>query len=87
MEKIAKQSKRQFMVCFTECAVINTHYSGTRTLSLQDIEKMSVTDDAEVGHAMMEDIDAILDLIPGQSLYFQPNRDDKQSKGFILRVR
>jgi len=39
----------------------------------------------EFVYAMQEHTDAILDLRKGDSMYFQPNRDDKDSKGIILR--
>lgn len=43
-------------------------------------------EDAEVLYAMREVIDQILDLYPGEPLYFHPNRDDKSTKGIIRRV-
>ena len=37
--------------------------------------------------AAQEDVDSVLDLRNGQSMYFSPNRDDAESKGIIKRVR
>jgi hypothetical protein len=39
----------------------------------------------EVIYSLQEQIDKVLDLQRGQSMYFQPNRDDNNSKGIITR--
>lgn len=42
---------------------------------------------AEIWYAMDDRLDEVLDLKVGESMYFQPNRDDKKSKGIIFRVK
>lgn len=37
-------------------------------------------------HALNEIIDSVMDLKVGKALYFQPNREDKNSKGIIVRL-
>lgn len=41
----------------------------------------------EYFYAMHDIVDKILDLKAGESMYFQPNRDDKTSKGIITRTK
>ena len=41
----------------------------------------------EIVYAMQEVFDAILDLQVNDSMYFQPNRDNKSSKGIIVRTK
>lgn len=43
-------------------------------------------DYSEERYAMLDVLDRILDLHVGQGMYFQPNRDDKQSFGIIRRI-
>lgn len=42
--------------------------------------------DWEYIYALNDIIDKILDLKDGQSMYFQPNRDNYDTKGIILRT-
>lgn len=37
-------------------------------------------------YSMKDIADTVLDLKLGESMYFQPNRDDKTSKGIIFRI-
>ena len=53
-------------------------------ITLQEI--LDPTDDREVVYALQEIIDDILDLPAGDSMYFQPNRDDDGTKGIIRRM-
>ena len=87
MNALIKRSTRQFEVSFTDGSNVNAHYTGKNPLSLAEIEKLSVNDDAEFAHALMEDVDGLLDLGLGHSIYFHPNRGDRTSKGIVLRVR
>lgn len=41
----------------------------------------------ETIYSMQERIDDILDLHTNKSMFFQPNRDDVESKGIITRIR
>lgn len=43
--------------------------------------------DGEVYFSLQEQFDKVLDLNFGESMYFQPNRDDKNSKAIIVRLR
>lgn len=74
-------SKRQYRV-----AVCDTVGLTVENVSLANL----LTDISDTSYewviAMKEQTDEILDLQPGGSLYFQPNRDDKNSKGIIFRI-
>lgn len=50
------------------------------------IEMLFTESENEYIYALQEITDDILDLKKGKSMYFQPNRDDKESKGILLRV-
>ena len=43
-------------------------------------------DEYEYIYALQEYFDRILDMKEGYSIYFQPNRNDKNSKGIIIRT-
>ena len=76
-----KHSKREF--------VVQTSLGNTVTEMLQpsasDIHDNK--DDVEVYYALQDIFDKVLDLAKCESMYFQPNRDNKDSKGIITRVR
>lgn len=42
--------------------------------------------DTEVNCALNDILDKVLDLRIGQAMYFQPNRDNKEAKGIIMRI-
>ena len=42
---------------------------------------------AETYYSMQERLDDIMDLKTNKSMFFQPNRDDLESKGVITRIR
>ena len=44
-------------------------------------------DDSETIYSMREVIDDILDLKINKCFWFQPNRDDDESKGIITRIK
>ncbi len=73
-------SKRRF--------VIQTSVGNTTTEFLQPSLSDIINDnEAEVYFALQDEIDLVLDLRQGDSMYFQPNRDDNNSKGIITRVK
>lgn len=43
-------------------------------------------DDAEYIYALQDRMDDVLDLRRGESMYFQPNRDNESTKGIIVRI-
>lgn len=55
-------------------------------IKLTDLPEL-LNDGSELVYAFNEILDAVLDLKTGESIYFQPNRDDKNSKGIIVRVK
>lgn len=58
-------------------------------LTIENVTLNSLTDtkqDLELFYAIQDIIDEVLDLKVEESMYFQPNRDDKNSKGIIRRV-
>ena len=50
-------------------------------------EIMDKASDSETIYAIQECIDDIMDLKLNKSMFFQPNRDDEESKGIITRIR
>ena len=46
----------------------------------------TIVNDYEYIYALRDIINEVLDLKIGESMYFQPNRDNADSKGIILRV-
>lgn len=66
-----------------ELFIVENGDSGKLKLT---IEMLFTESENEYIYALQEIIDDILDLKKGKSLYFQPNRDDKESKGILLRV-
>ena len=73
-------SKRKFRVVLIDG---NSFHENTISFD-QLIGKLSSVD--EYFFAMQECIDSILDLKLNESMYFRPNRDDKNSKGIIMRI-
>lgn len=59
------------------------------TIEHLTVQKLLLQGDApyEYINALAENIDTILDMQIGFSMYFQPNRDDSTSKGIIVRVQ
>lgn len=78
MKKKLITSVREFRVLISE----NMEYT-VKELTLDEV--INNKQDYEFMYAMEEIIDDILDLKKGDQIYFQPNRDDKNSKGIILR--
>lgn len=74
------QSKRHYKVAI--CDQIG--------LSVEKITLNRLMDDSqdlELFYALRDLIDEVLDLKVDESIYFQPNRDDKNTKGIIRRVQ
>ena len=75
-----KGSKRQY--------VIQTSTGRTVTEFLQpSINEIINNTEDEVYFALQDEIDLVLDLRKEESMYFQPNRDNNNSKGIITRVK
>ncbi len=61
--------------------------TSTAEISLGDLlEEDDQGNNWEYIYTLQEHVDEVLDLKVGDSAYFQPNRDNKKSKGFIYRV-
>ena len=73
--------------------MINSHRSykvlesqnGITNISDFDLNLLE-NDETETAYALQEQIDAVLDLKINESMYFQPNRDDNNSKAIITRI-
>ena len=50
------------------------------------IEEILRNDHSELNYALQSVLDDVLDLKKGESMYFQPNRDNDNSKGIIVRI-
>ncbi|MBL4654165.1 MAG: hypothetical protein JKY53_15075 [Flavobacteriales bacterium] len=68
---------------------ITTVESGATDTIFREIDQIINSDDEgfEFEYALQGIIDQVLDLGLGHSMYFQPNRDNKDSQGIIVRVR
>lgn len=72
-------SARKYRIAISDSAGI-----GIEGITLETL--LNSKEDLEYLYAMRDIIDSVLDLKAGESMYFQPNRDDKNSSGIILRV-
>jgi hypothetical protein len=72
-------SKRKYRVAISDAAGISIENITFKTL-------LNSSEDAEFIYAMRDILDKILDLKEYESIYFQPNRDDKSTHGIIRRV-
>lgn len=50
------------------------------------VESIFQESENEYMFALQEITDTVLDLKKGESMYFQPNRDNGKSRGIILRI-
>lgn len=67
--------------------VVQTSIGNSCTEFLQPSLHDILTGDDEVSYSLQEVINDVLDLKKHESMYFQPNRDNKNSKAIITRVR
>lgn len=56
-------------------------------LSFDRLMNTEPENDFEYLYSIREIIDDLLDLMPGQSMYFSPSRDNKEIKGIIYRTK
>lgn len=76
-------SKRKYLCIWNENGELEKH-----TVLLGHFISSSVrTNDYEYIYAMQERVDEILDMKADETIHFQFNRDDKNSKGIILRIQ
>jgi hypothetical protein len=65
-------------------------YEGGNEIQVHEIRIDDILfpndNDFEHIYALMEVLEDILYLKPDQSMYFQPNRDNKNTKGILLRI-
>lgn len=86
-------SNRCYEISYTE-VTSNTTSMDTAHFTLDEIFydvdediKRYKKSDGELMYAIRENIDSVLDLKLNETMYFQPNRDDKTTKGIILRTK
>lgn len=73
---------RTFDIAYTDCCELTT-----KRLTINQIIAHSVYDDFEFCHALLENnMDQLLNTPEGESFVFKPNRDEKNSTGFAVRV-
>ena len=73
------ESKREYSV--------ETSVNGTiENFKIKLTEIIYEDSDSETIYSMKERIDEIMDLRINKSMFFQPNRDNKESKGIITRI-
>lgn len=61
------------------------NHTSQMAFSLEDIVKNH--GDYEIYYALDDVLDQVLDLKVEETMYFQPNRDNKMSKGILLRIQ
>lgn len=76
MKQIELNSARTYSIAFIE--------HGTPISYLISLHQI-INENSEAAFAMMDNIDPILDLKPGERLTMNFNRDSKDSAGFIRR--
>lgn len=74
-------STRKFAIVFIEGDSTNSH----PCLTLDEI--VFNHQEWEYNNAIKEEIDKVLDLKPGEKLQLKFNRDNKDSDGFLKRIR
>lgn len=77
--RIADHSSRAYKIVIAEGGEVNT-ISHT----LEDL--LDISNEFEYRYSILEDMDLVLDLKKGQSMYFKPNRGNKCAKGIIVRI-
>ena len=83
--KVSTHSNRNYALQLSENGV-----TVCRTYKMDDILTQISDKNAnlcEYMYALSQVLDSVLDLKENESMYFQPNRDDKNSKGIITRIR
>jgi hypothetical protein len=78
---LALTSNRRYKVAVCDSAGISIEEVTILRLIITDNEN-----NFEFLYAMQDIVDKILDLREGESMIFQPNRDDSNSKGIIYRI-
>ena len=67
--------------------VLTFKLGSTEKVNLLSIyEKSENENDFEFKYALQDSIDEILDMKINETIYFQYNRDDKNSKGLLTRI-
>lgn len=66
---------------------VSTHENGVVCSDILRLAHIMSDDNSEVIYAMQDIMDDILDLKVDKHLTFQPNRDNDQSIGLIVRIQ
>ena len=67
--------------------VLTFKLGSTEKVNLLSIyEKSENENDFEFKYALQDSIDEILDMKINETIYFQYNRDDQNSKGLLTRI-
>ncbi len=78
-------SKRKYEVTIVENGIMTV--KGVKVGAILTNNDNDPDDEGyEFEYALQGIVDDVLDLEQGDSMYFQPNRDNGDSKGIILRV-
>ena len=79
--KIKTESERRYVI------VASTEGDSPIECTIDEILNSNESENSEMMYCLYEHTDDVLDLRPFQHMAFQPNRDDKNSKGVIIRVK
>lgn len=78
--RINAMSKRRYKIATSEGGVLLMHATSIGEIVFP------LDNDAEVMYALNDQLDKVLDLKVGDTMYFQPIRDNKNTKGIITRI-
>jgi len=84
---MAIDSKRKYLIMGVTGNGHHESVTDTVHQLLQGADAEEDGNDFEYRFAAQEISDDILDLKVNESMYYQPNRDDKDSKAIILRIK
>lgn len=82
-EKYVNPHKREYKIQISEAGGTHTEVIKGDRLLVED----NTGSECEFIYALQEEIGMVEALSVGEAEYFQPNRDDKTSKGIILRIK
>jgi spore coat polysaccharide biosynthesis protein SpsF (cytidylyltransferase family) len=77
--KTLAMSQREYKVAILDAGDMVIQHENLKTI-------LDPKNDFEYIYAIQEEIDKLLDLKVGESMYIQPIRDNNDTKGIILRT-
>lgn len=79
-------SKKEWLLTFKPSEIYKIGSTDIKVNLLSIYEKSENENDFEYNYALQDSIDEILDMKINETIYFQYNRDNKNSKGLLTRI-